>query len=125
MNQPSEDEAAAAHNLYRFEDNVFECEMEEVVTAVIAEAISISNEAVYPIVCTVDENGAPRARPITIFSSSVGQRVSNINEIYFNSRYKARKTAQILKNNNVCITFSVPHRHSYVSFRGLGGYVYS
>ena len=54
----------------------------------------------------------PRARPITIFSSSVGQRVSNINEKYFNSRYKASKTAQILKNNNVCITFSVPHRHS-------------
>lgn len=88
------------------------------VAAAIKEAISLANAAKYPVLSTVDARNEPRARPIRIFSSSSEFEVVDLDKIYFNTRYKARKTKEILDNNVVHLTFLVNEKHSYVSFRG-------
>eukprot|EP01084_Bolivina_argentea_P201369 344220_1 len=92
--------------------------MNEVIATAAKEALSIANDAKYAIVSTVDENNAPRARPMSKFNSSSEIKMTNIDTIYFNTRYEARKMSQLLNNNNINVTFFLSQRSSYVSFGG-------
>eukprot|EP01083_Nonionella_stella_P130589 396323_1 len=92
--------------------------MEEAVQFATEIAIGIANDAEYSILCTVDECNMPRARPVRVFQSNIDLKLRNIDRICFNTRYKARKTKQLLNNSEVVLMFCIYGRHEYVLFKG-------
>ena len=95
--------------------------MDEAIGIASEIAKTIANTAKYCVACTVDKDNTPRGRPIYVFSSKNGKKVKgiiDINEILFDTRYKARKVQQLLNNSHINLTFILPPGE-YVSFRGI------
>ncbi len=80
---------------------------------ILAEAVEVVNNARLGVLATVDENGVPQARWMTI-----GALVEGVRVIYTITREDSRKLAQIEKNPTVCWVFAEPDYRRGVTLYG-------